>query len=170
MDIVRKQTVEMLVVADILCNICGETLCWSGRGPWIKDREVGRVEALTEAYGVRTEMTGGFSSKFVDDCKRYEFAICERCIVQKVFPLFTLPAIVTGYMGHDLHETWKEKYPEEFEKHRYEIVGLDHNANMVVHAATQEEFDDALRKLRPPPEGGISVRFPDAIEASTKEE
>jgi hypothetical protein len=65
------------VVDDIICNKCGQSCC-TAEGP-----DYG-FEGL---LGVRVDV--GYSSKHLGDLERYEFDVCEKCLVEW-FATFTI--------------------------------------------------------------------------------
>ena len=70
------KTVEQEVVEDVICNVCGKSTI---------GKDCGNICGLVANVG------GNYDSTHLpDDESHLEFAICEKCLVEKVFPLFTI--------------------------------------------------------------------------------
>jgi hypothetical protein len=66
MQIIKKVTKEVYEVYDVLCNKCGST-CFPNDAQ--------------EPYGlIEAEVIGGYFSTSLQDCMRYKFSLCEKCL------------------------------------------------------------------------------------------
>ncbi len=66
------------VVTDVLCNVCGESLHPECAPP-------GNYEGLVDKT-----ICGGYGSRLGDGIA-YNFSICEKCLEEKIFPMFKDP-------------------------------------------------------------------------------
>ncbi len=64
------------------CNNCGKSL-------------LGGDGTMLENYGLIAEVRGGYCSPALDDNTRYEFCICENCLV-KLFDTFKYYPSING--------------------------------------------------------------------------
>jgi hypothetical protein len=85
----QKREVEEEIIVDIVCNVCGGSL---------KDRCGMNYEGLVASF------TGGYAA-ILGDCVTYNFAICEVCLRDKIFPMFK---IEPGTEDHILGEYVEE--------------------------------------------------------------
>lgn len=104
-----KFKVTALVVKDVLCNKCGESLSKIhyktsiGDGNFIpsqipehlpmknNDNHSVFLDPGQEFYGlVETEVHGGYLSTALQDYTKYRFSICEKCLVE-LFSTFVIP-------------------------------------------------------------------------------
>jgi hypothetical protein len=83
----QKREVEELVVTDVVCNICEKSL---------KDKCDMNYE------GLEARICGGYAS-ILGDTVSYDFAICEECLRDKIFPMFKIEP--------DINDPW-EAYAE----------------------------------------------------------
>lgn len=110
MRVTTKVQKEVDVTTDIICNKCGDTCTpVSARAPrgtpvkWIEG--VGLVEISEEesflrgpnAYGlIEAQVSGGYDSTDLEDCKNYTFSLCEPCL-GALFKTFKIPPDESSY-------------------------------------------------------------------------
>ena len=84
MRITKKETCEILVTEDILCNSCGHTC----------------QQNTTGYYGlIEVEVCGGFDSiPEIGDLKVYKFSLCEQCL----FALFKTFQIAPSILEYEI--------------------------------------------------------------------
>ena len=79
MKLVKKQNQEVDVIADIVCNMCGQSLMCDFQ-----------FNGLVEA-----SILGGFDSTHLADDVTYTFSICEKCLCEHIFSKFIIPEEVS---------------------------------------------------------------------------
>jgi hypothetical protein len=78
----KTESQEVRVIDDITCNICGESLLCCEMN----------YEGLADV-----RLRGGYGSVLGDEVQ-YNFSICEVCLRDKVFPLFTVEPEVIDHL------------------------------------------------------------------------
>jgi len=66
------------VVKDVRCNICGQSMLGQDCG---------------NTCGLSAGVFGNYDSTHLEDQAEYWFDICEKCLVEKIFPMFSIPVI-----------------------------------------------------------------------------
>lgn len=83
------------VVDDIICNKCGESCRTDGGDDQVSHKEFdGLIEVTAH---------GGYWSKVIGDMNRYQFSLCETCLVEFT-KTFKISAFIDGwgYCDNDL--------------------------------------------------------------------
>lgn len=73
-------TREVREIEDCLCNKCGESQLYASEDGF----------ECKDIYGVVCDFTGGYFSKYLADCTRYQFSLCEKCL-KELFDTFKIP-------------------------------------------------------------------------------
>lgn len=112
MRLTRKvlTTIEEEVVFAILCNGCGKSMVHRSYWP-DKDKTVNERVLYT---GLDTSVEGCFDSSVLEDTIKYEFSLCEPCVV-KMFDDFKIQPTTSCYMGDHIDE----RYASEEQKKEY---------------------------------------------------
>ena len=83
-----KKTVLESQTIDILCNMCGKSLC-NQRRKGVEESEL--PSSLAEYSGlVETVVSGGYDSEAIGDMTSWRFSICEHCL-KKLSKKFVIP-------------------------------------------------------------------------------
>lgn len=80
-----KKTIETVETVDVLCNVCGQSCCNQKRDK-VKNPMYLEFSGLIEI-----EVQGGYDSQRIGDMYADKFSICEHCLVDKIYPLFSIP-------------------------------------------------------------------------------
>jgi hypothetical protein len=76
----KVEKVEQIVVDKITCNYCGE-VCNTG------------FDEPVISSDVKDFISGGYCSEYLGDGTRYYFDICEKCLVEEIFPKFKIAVV-----------------------------------------------------------------------------
>lgn len=94
-----NDTREVIDPKEILCNLCGETMCITEN---CSDHTSQIPHGLIDA-----SVSGGYDSFYLLDGINYTFSFCELCL-RKLFIQCKVKPLITSYFPHDSPSSWED--------------------------------------------------------------